>query len=55
MHRQKATGDRLCDLGGKAGAEEIEHGGEDYRGTWSERPRAIGPAIALALSWNPLV
>ena len=54
VHRQKATGDRLCDLGGKAGAEEIEHGGKDYRGTSSERPRGDWPCHSVGAVVEPV-
>ena len=52
---KKATGDRLCDRGGQASTDQIEEGTKNNGGPRTDSTGRDRPAIALALSWNPLV
>ena len=52
---EEAAGDGLGHLGGQAGADEVEDSGQDHGRSRQEAPVAIGPAMAFALSWKPLV
>ena len=52
---EEAAGDGLGNPSRKTRTHEIEDGRENDGSTGLERSVAIGPAIALALSWKPFV